>query len=220
MKKPELIFLWVLFSAGFALHAQDIFQRPLSDDTLPEFSRICTGLSAHPVVKGTFEQIKTIARLGRSLKSRGNFIIASDLGMVWDTLAPFPSAMAVGRDFIIQTTSAGVKSKLDARGNETFTSLADTISAIFTGNSQKLREKFDNYFTEDKKSGTWTVGLVPKDSAVRVFAQNIVLSGKTDPSIIQSIEIHSQNGDLITYTLAGHYFPQALSADEKALFSL
>jgi hypothetical protein len=56
--------------------------------------------------------------------------------MVWDTVSPFPSTMAVGRDFIIQTGLGGTKSKLDARGNETFISLADTISAIFSGNAE------------------------------------------------------------------------------------
>ena len=216
----NFILVCAFLLSGFAfLAAQDVFDHPLSAATLPRFNAVCAELSAHPLIKGAFEQTKTITRLGRSLNSKGNFIIASELGMVWDTLSPFPSTMAVGRDFIIQTGQGGTKSKLDARGNETFISLADTISAIFSGNAHILNEKFDNYFLENREAATWTVGLIPRDNAVRVFAQKIVLVGTRNPALIQTIVIYSQNGDRIQYSLSGQHFPAALNADEKALFS-
>ena len=216
----KLLFFLALFFTGFTFAAAlDVFDYPLSAETLPQYTIICNRLSEHPLIKGTFEQTKTIKRLGRSLNSKGNFIIAAELGMVWDTLSPFPSLMAVGRDFIIQTGPGGTKSKLDAQGNETFISLADTISAVFSGNSRILRDKFENYFFQDTESGSWTLGLVPRDEAVRVFADRIILGGENLPAHIKTIVIYSRNGDLISYSLENHRFPGELDDHEKAFFS-
>ncbi|GHV95877.1 hypothetical protein AGMMS50293_21970 [Spirochaetia bacterium] len=219
--------LSVLFSAALSnLYAQNpaVFDHPLSAETLPRYTALCAELSSHPVIKGSFEQTKTIRRLNRSLVSRGEFLIAAEHGMVWITSAPFPSTMAVGRDFIIQSVPGGSKTKLDAGGNETFLSLADTISAIFTGNVQRLREQFDNYFTESRTAdGTvWTLGLAPRESAVRLFAERIILSGGAGgkSAAIRSITIYERGGDSVSYTLWDHRFPAALEADEQAYFSL
>jgi hypothetical protein len=208
----------LLCCTGF-LSAQDVFNFPLDAKSLPRYSEICNMISSQPLVKGVFEQTKTIKRLGRSFISKGSFIIAAELGMVWDTISPFPSAIAVGRDFIIQSTGTGTKTKLDAKGNETFISLADTISAIFSGNTRILGDKFSNYFIDNNKTGMWTIGLIPNDNAVRIFADRIVLSGGNKPALINSITIYSQNGDIINYSLSNHYFPVTLSENEKALFS-
>jgi hypothetical protein len=215
-----------LFAAlpGPRAQSPGVFDHPLSAKTLPRYTALCAELAGRPYIQGAFEQTKTIPRLGRSLVSKGNFIIAAELGMVWETRSPFPSTMAVGRDFIIQSVPGGTKSKIDARGNETFLSLADTISAIFTGNAQRLREQFDNYFLEAPAGTLWTLGLVPREKTVRVFAERIILSGDTGgagkPALIRSIIIHEQNGGSVSYTLSDHRFPAALKADEKALFSI
>ena len=218
---PRFFFLCALFFMGFAfLSAQEVFDYPLNDDTLARYTEICTRLSDHPLIKGSFEQTKTIMRLGRSLNSKGSFIIAAELGMVWDTVTPFPSTIAVGRDFIIMTGPGGLKTKVDAQGNETFVSIADTMSAVFSGNTRTLRDKFENYFVENRETGTWTLGLIPNDNAVRVFARHIVLTGGSDPVLIQSIVIYSQNGDTISYSMRNHHFPAVLEPNEKDLFSL
>jgi hypothetical protein len=208
-----------LFLNLVPLSAQDVFSRPLDAESLPRYSAVCADLARHPVIKGVFEQTKTIKRLDRSLVSSGNFIIAAELGMVWDTRLPFPSVTAVGRDFIIQSTPRG-RSKIDAGGNETFNSLAATISAIFTGDAQSLKENFENYFLSDGR--TWTLGLIPREKAIAVFAGRIILEGSAapGPALIRSVTLHERNGDIVRYVLSGHSFPAGLSDDEKALFSL
>jgi hypothetical protein len=204
------------------LHAQSpaVFDHLLSGENLSRYTAICAELAARPLIKGAFEQTKTIVRLNRSLVSKGNFIIAAELGMVWDTRSPFPSTMTVGRDFLVQSLPDGTKSKIDARGNETFISLADTLSAVFTGNAAKLRQNFDNYFFES--GNVWTIGLIPRDAAIRSFAERIILSGGTAEggALIRSIIIYEQNGNSAAYVLSGLSFPLALDSDEKALFSV
>jgi hypothetical protein len=220
---------------GIAVNGEAVFAFPLGDNRA-RFNEICTALSGRPFVRGNFTQTKTISRLNRSLVSEGNFIIAEDMGMVWETLLPFPSTMAVGKDFLVQATPSGAKTKLDAKGNETFLRFSDTISAVFSGNSQKLLDNFTVYFTETE--GIWTLGLIPSEKAIRSFAAQIIMSGETPPAsekaplekassqkvpsqkvLIRTVILREQNGDSIRYTLSGHSFPASLSAAERNLFA-
>jgi hypothetical protein len=216
---PPVVFFTLLFLIRPPIQAQSpgVFTRPLNAVTRPRYLAVCAEIASRPVIKGNFEQTKTIQRLNRSLVSSGNFIIAAAQGMVWDTRSPFPSVMAVGGDFIIQSTPGGGRSKMDAGGNETFLSLANTISAIFTGNAQSLLEKFDNFFVEDSP-GAWTIGLIPREASVRGFAERIILRG--DSGLLRSILLEERNGGSIQYILSNHVFYDSLSADEKALFAL
>jgi hypothetical protein len=204
-----------VFSIGAQEHVPDVFRFPLKAESLTRYNEVSGTLAEHPVIKGTFTQTRTLSRLNRTLVSGGNFIIASEWGIVWDTITPFPSTMAVGRDYIVQSTPRGIATKLEAKGNETFISLADTISAVFTGDGRRLRENFDNYFIES--GGRWYLGLTPRERAVRTFAAQIVMSGD---SVIRSITLREQNGDTIQYELSGHQFPGGLTPNERALFSV
>jgi hypothetical protein len=221
MKNKYFCFLiaFIFFGVIFPLPAQslteDVFNHPLKNADMNLFLETCETLSSHPIIQGNFLQKKTIARLNRSLQSEGNFIIDSVLGIVWDTKKPFPSVMAVGKDFIIQSAPSGTKTKLNAQGNETFLQISETISSVFLGDSQKLLDNFENYFIVSENS--WTLGLIPKNAAVKNFASRIIMIGDT---VVRQIILFEPNGDSIQYDLSNHTFPGALNADEKNLFSL
>ena len=207
--------LGLLFLSVAVWAQEDIFRHPLKSETQAAF-KVTTGrLAEHPLVKGNFEQEKILNRIGRSLKSGGNFIIAAKLGMVWDTVNPFPSTLALGKDYLVQSRPGGQKTVLSAQGNETFIRLADVISSVFSGNAQGLLDNFDVYFTESASG--WDLGLSPLDKAISSFAQRIIMSGD---SVIRFIMIYEQNGDIIKYTLSNHIFPAELNAHENSLFTL
>ncbi|MDR2741636.1 MAG: outer membrane lipoprotein carrier protein LolA [Treponema sp.] len=210
-----LLLVFFALSTGAQENTPEVFRFSLGTATQARYNEVTRTLAEHPVVKGTFTQTRTLGRMNRTLLSGGNFIIAAGTGMVWDTRTPFPSVMAVGRDYIVQSTPRGTRTRLEARGNETFLSLADTISAVFTGDAHRLRENFDNYFTES--GGRWFLGLIPKEQAVRTFAAQITMNGD---SVIRTIILREQSGDTIRYELSGHSFPEGLTPDEKALFSV
>jgi hypothetical protein len=215
-----LFLVWGLFGRssvppGAQELSEEVFQFPLSQATLERYREINRILAAHPLIKGDFTQKKTLNRFKRSLESEGTFIIDAERGIVWETRRPFPSTLAVGRDYLIQWSPGGRKTKLDARGNEIFLRLAETISAVFSGNTARLLDDFDNYFIE--AGGSWTVGLVPGEKILRSFAQRIILGGD---SVIRYITLYEQNGDTIQYELSGHVFPGVLSPREITLFSL
>ena len=217
-----LLLALLLVQTPLAAQEEAVFNYPLTETTKPAFLAVCRALSPRPVIRGTFEQTKTITRLNRSLVSQGNFTIAGDFGMIWETLKPYPSTMAVGRDFIVQETSPGNRTRLNAQGNETFLRLADTISAIFTGSAPRLLDNFDVSYAQTAER--WTVGLIPRKQAIRSFAARIILSGERSTpgrtAVIQSIVLFEQNGDAIQYSLSNHRFPQELTAGEQALFQI
>ena len=207
-----------LFFCTVGLWAQtateEIFRHPLDAKTMNAFKATCSRLAEHPVVQGNFEQEKTLSRLNRTLKSSGNFIIASGFGMVWDTVKPFPSTLTLGKDYIIQSRAGGQKTVLNAQGNETFLRMAEVISAVFSGNSQGLLDNFEVYYSGG--ASAWELGLNPKNTAIGTFAEKIIMKGDT---AIRSITIYEQNGDTVQYILSNHRYPAELNVNEKALFS-
>ena len=197
------------------IQQDDIFRHPLEPKTMAAFRATCSRLAERPFIKGNFEQEKTLSRLNRSLQSSGNFIIAADLGMVWDTAKPFPSTLVLGKDYLIQSRPGGQKTLLNAQGNETFIRLAEVISMIFSGQAQGLLYNFDVYYSGSAAS--WELGLVPKNKAIRSFAEKIIMKGD---SAIRFIHIYEQGGDTIKYSLSNHSYPAELNAHEKSFFTL
>jgi len=211
------ILLLMLFTAGAWAQTprEEIFRHPLEPKTMDAFTTTCSRLAGHPVIRGNFEQEKTLSRLNRSLKSYGGFFIAAGLGMVWDTMKPFQSSLTLGKDYLIQSRWGGEKTVLSAQGNETFLRMAEVISAVFSGNSQGLLDNFEVYFSGGVSA--WELGLIPKNNAIGAFAEKIIMKGDI---VIKSILIYEQNGDTIQYTLYNHSYAEELNEFEKAYFVL
>jgi hypothetical protein len=221
-KRALLLIGTFLLGAMYSWAQNSVFDYPLSAQNLARFDTVCAQLARRPYTKGVFVQTRALSRQNRSLVSSGDFIIAADLGVVWITKAPVPSITALGRDYMIQSVPGGTGTRIDAAGNDVFINMADTISSLFTGNAQRLKAAFDNYYTEVLSAGVriWTVGLVPKDRAFRNYAQRIVIEGvaSEQEAIIQSIVIYESTGDSLTYAFSGQIFPNALEDRERAYF--
>jgi hypothetical protein len=224
MKKLlTLLILLTLFYGTAQLWAQaSVFDFPLSAQNSENFNVICAQLADRPFTKGVFEQTRKFKKQNRSLVSSGDFIVAANLGLVWITKAPVPSVTTLGRDYMIQSVPGGTGSKIDAKGNDVYINMADTISSLFTGNAQRLKSGFDNYYTETQTANgkTWTVGLVPKEKAFRNFAQSIVLEGfnGAEGAVIRLIVIYEKSGDSLTYAFSEQRFPANLETHEQAYF--
>ena len=224
MKRNAVLALFFCSAGLWAQTPQEeIFSHPLDSKTMDAFNTTCSRLAEHPVVRGEFEQEKTLSRLNRSLKSSGNFIIAEGFGMVWDTVKPFPSTLVLGKDYFIQFRPGGQKTVLSAQGNETFLRMAEVISAVFSGNSQGLLDNFKIYYSGsgdhvgDHVGVAWELGLSPQNNAIGAFAEKIIIKGD---DAIRSITIYEQNGDTVRYILSNHSYPAELNINEKSFFAL
>lgn len=179
---------------------------------------ICGELSKNRISAGTFVQEKFIGKNGRTLKSSGDFIFC-DEGIVWKTLKPFPSTLVLGTDHMIQISKSGQKTVTDTSSNETFKSIASTLSSVFSNDVNRLRSGFNVEFKmegEDK----WSAILMPKDKTVAMVIENIVLSGARNSTLteILSISLNESGGDRITYSFTERHYPKELTSDEKSIF--
>jgi hypothetical protein len=207
-------FLFLLFPAVLFGQSDEVWSRPLDGQNRTGFYAVCNAMSAHPLVKGDFIQTKTLSRMGRTLVSKGIFIIDAERGMIWDTRSPFPSILAVGRDHLIQI-AGGKKTSLDIAENETFIRISKIMSAVFTGKAGTLTENFEVFFSEN--AGSWKMGLIPKDGSIRNFAASILMQGD---SVLRSVLLREQNGNSVEYDLANHSYPGSLTPSERENFSL
>jgi len=216
MKKITPFTIMFFFCIVFAYaQEEDIFSYPLSPRTKESFRAVCAQISKNPVVRGNFNQEKKITNLERSIVSSGEFIIASDMGMVWDTLKPFSSTLVLGGDYMIQSRRGGQRKVIDAKGNETFLRMAQVLSAVFSGNAENLENNFYVFYKSDNSS--WEIGLKPLDMTINMFAQRIIITGDT---AIKSIFLIEKNNDTIKYTLSDHNVSGALTENEKKYFKL
>jgi hypothetical protein len=222
--RNKLTFFIIFFLTVTHTWAQNsVFDYPLSPQNRENFNAICAQLANRQYTKGVFEQTRTLRRQNRSLVSSGDFIVAANLGLVWITKLPVPSITTLGRDFMIQSVPGGTRTRIDARGNEMYLNMADTISSMFTGNTQRLEAGFENYYMETRSANgkVWTIGLVPRERAFRNYAQRLVLEGfdNEQGAVIRSIVIHERNGNSLTYVFSEQTFPLRLEANEQAYFS-
>lgn len=181
------------------------------------FASVCENLAKRPNMTGDFTQTKTITKVNRALKSSGTFIFSLD-GIMWKTLKPFPSTLAVGISSVIQTKADGTKTVMDASSNQIFTSISSTLSAMFSGNVKTIADNFDINFSE--KNATWLVVLTPQDATVKKVLSSLQFSGEKTQNAanLSSIVMTESSGDKITYAFSNQKYPKELSADEKSYF--
>lgn len=179
---------------------------------------VCASLAVRPNSTGDFIQIKTINANGRQLKSSGKFII-STIGIMWKTEKPFPSSLILTKDSMIQIAANGNKSVMDGKDNQIFANISDTLTSVFSGNSNQLKKSFECNFSGEEKGG-WTLELKPKDSTIASVMERLVLSGSLEngAAVLGKLEMEETSGNKIIYEFTNQKYPEELSADEKQNF--
>lgn len=187
------------------------------------FETVCASLATRPITKGDFSQTRKMSATGRSLTSNGTFLFSLD-GIIWRTQKPFPSTMIVGMTSVIQETADGRRTVIDASGNQIFTSMATTLSSIFSGNISLLKQNFSVAFSV--KGNSWTAELTPLDSTITAVMKSITVSGtsentsdKKTNSVLTTIVMTEAGGSTITYSLTNLQYPKELTNDERATFA-
>ncbi|GMO12694.1 MAG: hypothetical protein Ta2A_22780 [Treponemataceae bacterium] len=211
--------------AGFFvenLYAQSgLFDSPVTPTSAnnAKFKAVCALISAKSVVKGNFSLTKTVLAKNekRELVSSGTFLISAELGMVWNTELPVKSGVIAGKDFMILVAPNGKRNVVDSNGNKTFVSIADALSAIFTGKTENLSANFTVFFLET--GGIWTIGLEPKDAALKKMIARILISGASGSGAIQKLILDSASGGSDAYALSSHSFLGELTVEERAFFN-
>lgn len=182
------------------------FTSLLAADQLEEvYSRI----SSHPVTKGELTREQYIKMANRSLISKGTFVMASDNGVIFEIIDPFPSSLVVTPEKMVQTLPGDVVSVMDGKDNAMFSNIAKIIHSVFANDVQVLKDNFQVSVTGGPKD---VVTLIPKDPLLSMLFQKITLAVGDS---IDSVSIIETGGNWVNYTFFNKTFPEKLTEDER-----
>ena len=181
------------------------------------FDTICSHLAKFKITTGEFTQIKTTA-LKKSLKSSGTFILTRD-GVVWKTLKPVASKVAVIDAYLITTDAKGKKTVKSMLNNDTFLKVNSIVASLFAGDISEIGKNFKISFKANGKE-KWEALLVPKDKNISFVVSSVNLKGtfvKGSVAIFMA-EIYLADGGSMSYIFEHQKHPEKLTQEEMDEF--
>lgn len=168
-----------------------------------------------PVLKGDFEQVKTLKGFRNPLVSRGQFLVARGQGVWWHTQQPFESTLVVTRTRLFSRNADGSASDLmNGQAEPGLQQVNALIFSLLAADPEMLAAKF-NVTAQPVGASGWTLTLTPRDANVAKFLARATLAGARD---VQAVRIDEARGDA-TQIRFSHQVPSAaLTTDEAARF--
>jgi hypothetical protein len=171
-------------------------------------------LTSEPVVRGSFEQRKTVKGFRNPLVSSGDFVVARQRGVVWRTLAPFPSTLVVTRDRVIAKQGDGtVAKRLSANEEPAVRAISETLFGVMAADLSALVQRFE-ISGESGRDG-WRLVLLPRDAGLARWIQRVELEGDR---FLLAVRLQEASGDLTAIRLARHATGAVLAAEEESQF--
>lgn len=167
------------------------------------------------VLRGAFEQRKSIKGFRNPLMSRGEFVVARQRGVLWRTLEPFASTLVVTRDRVLARQADGsVGRRLQADEEPAVRAICETLFALMTADLVSLAQRF-HMDGELGKDG-WHLALQPREAGLARWLQRVELEGDR---FLRGVRLSEASGDQTQIRLSRHAGAAALTADEEAQFA-
>mgnify|MGYP001548588135 CR=1 FL=1 len=149
-------------------------------------------LARPAVLRGSFAQSRHLQGFHNSLVSQGEFVVARDRGVLWETRKPFPSTTVIGKDRVLTRHADGTSEVVVDNAHAPAASMANALMlALLGGDVDALSKSFALKET-DLPAGAWRLELSPRGSALaRVFTR-IVLQGDR---YVRSVHLDEKGGD-------------------------
>jgi hypothetical protein len=167
------------------------------------------------VLRGQFEQEKQLQGFKNPLKSKGDFLLARDRGVVWNTRSPFASSLVLTRQHLLTQQADGSTKAVAGQNASPAVSTANTLlMALLSGDTDTLSRQFR--LTETLSTdGSWRLQLMPKQGPLKKIFKRICLAGDRYVRSVRLEEIRGDRTDIRFLQLG--VSPATLSADEAKL---
>ena len=206
-------FVLIVFGC-FANGEDSVFQHPVKDNQRAGFDRVSEKLRQIKTLRARFEQEKKIVVLSRPLRSQGNFLFSAEHGIHWLTTRPFENVFIVQKDRIYQKSEGAEPLLIPLEERPAFHEMIGIFLALFSGDTQRLQNRFNLYFQGTDQQ--WTIGLQPKGKIIRRLVKEIVLTGG---ATIDTIDLREAKGDRTKISFADiSLTPAQLTQEEQAKF--
>ena len=200
----------VVVGASFACVAPS-FAAPADDGLKLVHER----LKIAPVLKGEFEQTKTLKGFKNPLVSKGEFLVARGQGVWWHTQQPFESTLVVTKTRLFTRNPDGSATNLvDAQVQPGLQQVNELIFSLLAADLDALADKFTITAQPNGAAG-WTLVLVPRDANLAKFLVRATLAGDRD---VQTVRIDEARGDTTQIRFSRQQSAATLAADEAARF--
>lgn len=169
-----------------------------------------------PVLRGEFTQEKQVAGFKNPLRSHGRFLLARDKGVVWTTLAPFPSEIVLTHDRILSRQRDGSRRvEVDGHQQPGLRGVNAMMFALMSGDMKALTSTFE-VKAEPAAAEEWRMTLAPRSRQLAQAFTTVRLSGDR---YVREVELREATGDVTRLRFGGmSETPAALSRDEAARF--
>jgi outer membrane lipoprotein-sorting protein len=172
-------------------------------------------LRVSPVLKGEFEQTKTLKGFRNPLVSKGEFLVARGQGVWWHTQQPFESTLVVTRTRLFTRNPDGSTGDLaDAQAEPGIKQVNELVFSLLAADVDALSGKFAIAAQPVGEAG-WSLVLTPRDAGIARFLVRATLAGERD---VQTVRIEEARGDTTQIRFSHQQPSAALSADEAARF--
>lgn len=155
-----------------------------SSDLLASINQV---IERPDVLRGNFEQTKTLAGFKKPLVSKGTFVIDRTRGVQWITTTPFASTLVVTRERLTTWGEGGSKQQLDTKREPGLRAVNDLIMGMLSGDLKVLAARFDTKGAM-KPSQSWSLSLTPKEAGLAGFIKVIDIDGGRHVDLVRMVE--------------------------------
>ena len=143
------------------------------------------------VLRGRFEQFRTLKGFGAPLKSAGSFTLAVERGLIWRTETPFAMMTIMTGNGLMQRSEGGGITRLPAARVPFMTQLYNMLGGALGGDWGAMATTFA-MTRQDSKNG-WQLTLTPlQQDSSGMPLQSIVVSGRQN---VDDVVMAKPNGD-------------------------
>ena len=169
-----------------------------------------------PALRGQFEQEKHLQGFKRPLLSKGDFLLARDRGVVWNTRSPFASTLVLTKQRLLTRQADGSTHTVADQSASPAVSTANALlMALLGGDIEMLSRQFDLQETLATDSG-WKLQLIPKQGTLKKIFKRIELQGD---QYVRSVHLEEIRGDVTDIRFQQlRDTPATLSAEEAKQF--
>ncbi|MCM5682690.1 outer membrane lipoprotein carrier protein LolA [Schlegelella sp. S2-27] len=167
------------------------------------------------VLRGQFEQTRTLKGFRRPLVSRGEFLVAKGRGVVWQTRQPFESTLVLTRErLVVREADGSSATRLDARTEPAVRTMNEVMFALMAGDLPVLTRRFRAEGELLGKEG-WRLVLTPVEPGLAAQFSRLGLDGDRH---VRTVRIEEASGDVSVIRLSDLQPAAVLTRDEEDRF--
>jgi hypothetical protein len=202
-----------LLIVSAAARADSVFDHPASSAQLEKDLAAATAtLRNAQTLRGAYRQEKKLHEVPKPLVAEGTFLFAREVGILWRTVKPFVSELAITRDQVVQREADGSTFRLAAEQQPGVRTVAGIFFAVFALDFDALGSQFD-LFSRKARAG-WELGLKPRAAGGPV--RGIVVTGRAQ---VDRVRLDGNDGDVTDILLRdARASPAPPSTDELMSF--